>query len=228
MKKYAVIVAGGVGNRAGGFIPKQFQELRGVPVLWWSVRRFHEQDPATEIILVLNADWLELWRELHAALPAADRAIPLRVCTGGATRPESVARGLALIPDEEESLVAVHDAARPLIDERMVAEGWDAGKEYGAAVPVDDVTDSLRRLTADGSESVPRKDYVRVQTPQVFRTSLLKKAYDRPLTADMTDEASICELAGMRVALFKGDFKNIKVTNPIDFKIAELLLDGIS
>lgn len=228
MQKYAVIVAGGVGNRAGGFVPKQFQELGGIPVLWWSVRRFHEEDSTTRIILVLNADWLELWRELYESLPVEDRTIPLEVCTGGASRPESVSQGLALIPDDEESLVAVHDAARPLIDCEMISEGWRVGTEFGAAVPVDDVTDSLRRLTPDGNEAVARKDYVRVQTPQVFRTSVLKRAYDRELTPDMTDEASIVELDGGKIVLFKGSYKNIKVTNPIDFKIAELMLDGIS
>lgn len=225
--KYAVIVAGGEGNRAGGSIPKQFQLLKGVPMLWWSVRAFHEEDPDTKIILVLHPGFLDDWDILFSELPAADREIAVHISCGGRSRLESVRNGLMSVPDGEKALVAVHDAARPLVTPSLIARGWEAAEKYKAAVPVTPMTDSIRRVDGNSSEAVPRKDYVKVQTPQVFDAALLKAAYDEPLTPDMTDDASVAEAAGSSIFLFEGSPYNLKVTDPLDLVIATTLLENL-
>lgn len=227
-KKYAIIVAGGVGNRAGGFIPKQFQELEGVPVLWWSVRAFRKEDPETRVILVLHPDYQGVWEEIHSRLPEEERGIEIEIAHGGKSRAESVRNGLAQIPgngEEGTALVAVHDAARPMLSPELIRRGWESAAENGAAIPVCDMIDSMRELDGSGeSRAVDRSRYVRVQTPQVFELGLLKRGYRQELTSAMTDDASVVEAMGQRIALFEGDEANIKVTNPIDFAIARVLI----
>ena len=227
MKKYAIIVAGGVGNRAGGSVPKQFQPVDGIPMLWWSVRAFHAEDPDTKIIVVLHPGFFDLWDILYSELPEADREIDVHISCGGRSRLESVKNGLMSVDAEAESYVAVHDAARPMVTAELIGKGWKTVTETKAAIPVTDVTSSLRKLEGEGSVAVARKDYVEVQTPQFFESRLLKEAYELPLTAEMTDDASVAEAAGWKISLFEGSPYNMKVTNNFDIKIAELLLGKI-
>ncbi len=224
MKKYAVIVAGGDGNRAGGSVPKQFQLLGGIPMLWWSVRAFYEEDQDTKIILVLHPGFFDDWDIMHSELPDEDKRINVHISCGGRSRLESVRNGLMSVPEDEEGLVAIHDAARPLVTPELIARGWEAAQRYGAAVPMTAMTDSIRHIEGEGSEAVARKDYVKVQTPQVFDAALLKSAYDLPLNPDMTDDASVVEAAGHKISLFEGSPYNMKVTDPLDIKIADLIL----
>lgn len=225
MKKYAVIVAGGSGTRLGGELPKQFLDLCGRPLLWWSMKAFRDEDPSTRIILVLNPGFISLWRSLEASLPESDR-IECTVLAGGASRTESVVNGLEGVDDSSDAFVAVHDAARPLVTPSVISKGWEKAQESGAAVPSVPVTDSLRRLTGTGSEAVDRSSFVAVQTPQVFRASLLKAAYRANPGGVFTDDASAIEQSGGSVSLFEGSHSNIKVTNPGDVEIASLLLEN--
>ncbi len=226
MKKYAVIVAGGDGNRAGGSVPKQFQLLGGIPMLWWSVRAFYEEDQDTKIILVLHPGFFDDWDIMHSELPDEDKRINVHISCGGRSRLESVRNGLMSVPEDEEGLVAIHDAARPLVTRELIARGWEAAQRYGAAVPVTAMTDSIRHIEGEGSEAVARKDYVKVQTPQVFDAALLKSAYDLQLNPDMTDDASVVEAAGHKISLFEGSPYNMKVTDPLDIKIADMILNS--
>lgn len=222
MKKYAVIVAGGTGTRMGEGIPKQFRTLCGRPVLWWSIKAFHDQDPETAIIVVLPKEFISLWNDFYATLPSTDR-INHRVTSGGQSRGESVWNGLKLIEDED-SLVAVHDAARPLVSEKIINDGWETAKKTEAAIPVVPVTDSLRKITGDDSESVDRSLYVGVQTPQVFKTSLLKEAYRKAGDKVFTDDAAVVENLGHKISLFEGSHENMKITNPKDLGIASVIM----
>lgn len=225
MKKYAIILAGGSGMRAGGDVPKQFQMLDGIPMLWWSVRAFYNEDSDTDIRLVMNPGFFDLWNIIYRDLPAEDKEIPVTLVCGGRSRLESVKNGIMGIQAEKDALVAVHDSARPLVGCELISEGWRVASEKYAAVPAVPVTDSLRRIGADGfSEAVARKDYVAVQTPQVFRCDILKSAYEKPLDDDMTDDASVVEASGVNVSLFEGSTRNMKVTNPLDMDIAALLM----
>lgn len=232
IRKYAVIVAGGEGNRAGGAVPKQFRLVGGVPLLWWSVRAFHEEDPETEIILVLHPGFFDDWDILYSGLPEEDRKIKPKLVCGGRSRLDSVKNGLLSVPAGEKSLVAVHDAARPMVTAGLIKRGWFAALESGAAVPVVPMADSIRRLLRERSESVPRKDYVKVQTPQIFDADVIKGAYTAPLGEGMTDDASVVEASGHSIRLFEGEQENFKVTEPFDLDIADMLLkrrmNGIS
>ena len=223
MKQYAVIVAGGSGTRMGGGIPKQFRSLCGRPLLWWSMKAFHDENPQTEIILVLPADFIDLWNDFFSSLPK-EAHIPHKITVGGNTRSESVCNGLKYV-EEDDSLVAIHDGARPLVGVGMISEGWEAAKISGAAIPVVSVTDSLRKISDDDSIAVNRSEYVAVQTPQMFHTDKLKKAYAFANGASFTDDASVMENAGFKISLYKGDFSNMKVTNPNDLVIATILMD---
>lgn len=223
--KYALILAGGSGIRAGGEIPKQFVKLGDVPVLWWSVRAFHSADAHTRIRIVMNPGFFDLWDILYAELPEADRSIPVEIVCGGRSRLESVRNGMVSIPEDAEALIAVHDAARPFVSREMIARGWETAARHDAAVPVVPMTDSIRHLESDGgSVAEDRSRYVRVQTPQIFRLETLRKAYGRELTARMTDDASVAEAAGVKVTLYDGEESNIKITNPMDFRIAEAMI----
>lgn len=222
--KYAVILAAGEGKRAGGGIPKQFQELNGFPMFWWSVKAFHDENPSTCILLVLHPGYFDDWDIFYDSLEE-DWKEDIQVVCGGRDRKESTANALMSVTAEENVLVAVHDAARPLVSRDMIGRGWTEAAANGAAVPVIPVTDSLRRLTPDGTVSVRRSEYVVVQTPQVFKAAVLKKAFDNAGEGEFTDDASIVEADGVKVTVFDGDCFNMKVTNPMDMAIASLLME---
>ena len=216
-------MAGGSGTRMGSGIPKQFRSLCGKPVLWWSMKAFHDQDPSTKLILVLPEEFISLWEDFFTTLPKEER-FPYEVTSGGESRSESVVKGLALV-DADNSLVAVHDGARPLVTPGMIDKGWKVALENGAAIPVIPVTDSLRIKTDHGSKNVDRNDYLAVQTPQIFKTSLLKNAYAAAEGNSFSDDATVVENYGHKVALFEGNPDNMKITNPKDLAIAAVIMD---
>lgn len=227
MVKYAIILAGGTGSRAGGSLPKQFQMLGGIPVLWWSVRAFYKEDKNCKIIIVIHPEYKEVWDNLYHSMPEEDKQIPIEIASGGKDRIESVRSGLSVIPPykEGEVLVAVHDAARPAVSRQVIETGWETAKAHGSAIPVVEMTDSMRIKGGNGeSKSVDRSRYVRVQTPQVFELSILRKGYAGGTSAAFTDDASVIEAAGYKVRLYPGDERNIKVTQPVDFGIVGLLM----
>ncbi len=224
MKKYAIIVAGGEGTRMGGGLPKQFRDLCGLPVVVWSMLAFHKEDSDTGIILVVNPRFMETWDEMFRALPENAR-VPHAVIGGGDSRSASVRNGLDLTENGDDVFVAVHDAARPLITPGMIRRGWEAAKATGSAVPGVPVTDSLRIIEDGSNRAVDRSRYVAVQTPQVFKADVLKKAYAENPGKAFSDDASACEAAGVATVIFEGDYSNIKITNPGDLDTASNILN---
>lgn len=219
MKKYVVIVAGGKGLRMGGDVPKQFLPVKGKPVLMRTLEAFHAYDAAIRLIVVLPADQQAYWKQLCQKYGFT---LPHQVADGGETRFHSVKNGLALV--EEDALVGVHDGVRPFVSPDVIAECYRSAEEKGAAIPVVDIVETIRRISEDGgSETVPRDRYKLVQTPQVFRASLLKQAYAQPYVPAFTDDASVVEALGHRVELVRGNRENIKLTTPFDLKLAEML-----
>ena len=219
---YAIIVAGGVGSRSGDSLPKQFHIINGKPMLWWTLRAFHEENKETGLIVVMHKDFVEYWDEIKGS-----DCPEHHVVTGGATRTASVAAGLSAIGDDASGLAGVHDAARPLVSRRLISCGWKFAAEHKAVIPAVAVSDSLREGTKEESHSVDRSRFFSVQTPQVFEISLLKKAYAAAADAEgvtFTDDASVVEWYGHPVKIFDGDPLNIKVTYPIDFHIAGFYL----
>lgn len=223
MRKIAVILAGGAGMRAGGNEPKQFRELCGKPMLYWSIKAFADEDRQTRIIVVLNPAFRDEWRGILGDY-AKEFGMEINSVDGGKTRFHSVANALAALGQAEEGYVAVHDAARPLVDPALISRGWEAAREFQGAVPVLPMTDSMRKLDDAGSKAVSRGDYVRVQTPQIFDARRLIAAYSAGYRPEFTDDASVYEAAGFVTGLYDGDERNIKVTHPDDFAIAEVLL----
>ncbi|MDE5958443.1 MAG: 2-C-methyl-D-erythritol 4-phosphate cytidylyltransferase [Muribaculaceae bacterium] len=242
MRKFAIILAGGTGSRAGGDLPKQFQPLCGRPVVWWSMQAFRRADPEIEMVLVVHPGYFDDWQILCDALPEADR-IPFTLSCGGRSRPESVANGLLTVRDiladrcadaaeVAESVVLVHDGARPLVSPEMIRRGLAALRSGCGAIPAVEPVSSLREVAQPSlpiedreSRSVARNRYVEVQTPQIFHYTLLRDCYSRggDLSA-YTDDASVAEAAGHRIHLYRGEESNLKVTHPSDFLIAGTLL----
>lgn len=218
-KTSVIIVAGGIGNRMNSEIPKQFLLLRNMPILCHSIKRFYDFDNTISIIVVLPENQFGSWSEL---CKVHNFTIPHQLVKGGQTRFESVKNGLALIPDDD--LIAIHDGVRPLVSLSVIKDCFDIAKESGAAIPVISINESLRSLTNDGSKIINRKEILIVQTPQVFHSTELKKAYQQEFKESFTDDASVYESDGGSVALVEGNRENIKITQAQDLKIAEALL----
>jgi len=219
---YIIIVAGGKGLRMGGDIPKQFLPVGGIPVLMRTMMRFHEYSPELQIILVLPKTQQEYWNSLCRQ---HQFNIPYILADGGKTRFHSVQNGLALVPDDTDGVVGVHDGVRPFVSVETIARCYDEARQSGAVVPVIPVVETVRHLDADGvSHTVPRDEYRLVQTPQCFSIQLLKAANEQPYNDGFTDDASVVESFGHAIRLVEGNRENIKLTTPGDMKMAEMLI----
>lgn len=223
MNKYAVIVAGGTGSRMKVEVPKQFMLLSSKPVILYSIEAFVKQDPSVHIILVIHPEFIALWEQISAEIKTSN---PVQVITGGKTRFESVKNGLNLI--EGEGLVAVHDAARPLIDADFIEALFSEASTYGSAIPVVPLTDTIRAIDGDTSHQQDRKFLRAVQTPQVFKVSELQRAYTQPYQTNFTDDGSVLEAAGFPLHLTEGRQGNIKITHLQDIAMAEALITSLT
>lgn len=220
---YVIIVAGGRGTRMGADLPKQFLPVGGKPVLMRTIERFRQYDPELNIIVVLPKDQQDYWRQL---CKEQGFAVPHKIADGGATRFESSKNGLALVPDDEEGVVAFHDGVRPFVSIKVIARCFEMAHEEYTAVPVMPVVETLRHVDdRDGSSfTVDRKLYRAVQTPQAFDISLAKQAFNQPDRKTFTDDASVIESLGVRVNTVEGNRENIKLTTPFDLQLAEFLI----
>lgn len=227
MKRYLIVVAGGKGQRMGGVLPKQFQLLGGRPVLMVTLERLYKLDNTLNIVLVLPKEHIGLWDELCLKYSFA---VPVIVTEGGNTRFHSVKNGLDTIEEDatlEDALVGVHDGVRPFVSQRVLDEAYREAWINGAVIPMIELQDSLRQIIGGegASQTVPRDRYRLVQTPQVFRLSLLRRAYEQRYVEAFTDDASVIEAMGERVFAVEGNRENIKLTTPFDMMIANTLLE---
>ena len=221
MKRYVIIVAGGKGMRMGGDVPKQFRPIGGKPVLMRTIEAFRRVYDDIQVILVLPHDQQAYWARLCQEY---DFGIPFLTADGGDSRFHSVRNGLALVPDEAEGLVGVHDGVRPFVSEDTIRRSYEAAWEQGAAIPVVPVVETVRQILPEGdSFTVDRDQFRLVQTPQVFTVGVLKKAYLQPYQREFTDDASVVEEMGHTIVLVEGNRGNIKLTTPDDLKLAEVL-----
>ncbi len=215
---FAIIVAGGRGMRMGHEVPKQFIPLGTRPVLMHTLKRFYKFNPRLTLILVLPEDQMEYWKSLCQKYGFN---LPHQLVKGGETRFHSVQNGLALV---EKGLVAIHDGVRPFVSMETIARCFSTAKTHGAAIPVTHLIESLRLVDGTQSKALPRESYRAVQTPQVFKTEIIKKAYNQDYKPSFTDDASVAEMAGYEIALVEGNRENIKITSPFDLVIANSLL----
>jgi 2-C-methyl-D-erythritol 4-phosphate cytidylyltransferase len=218
----AIIVAAGSGSRMGTQVPKQLLPLAGLPLVEHSLAAFQRHDGVDRVILVIaperRSDY-PLGRGRHPKLEG--------VVDGGETRQGSVSKGLEAAGDAD--LVLVHDAARPFPSARLIGAVIEAARRSGAAVPACRVGDTVKRVDGACIEAtVPRQGLVQVQTPQAFRTSLLRRAH-RAARRDGfvgTDDAQLVERLGEPVAWVEGSRLNLKITTPEDLELAEALVRG--
>jgi 2-C-methyl-D-erythritol 4-phosphate cytidylyltransferase len=223
MKKYAVIVAGGTGSRMQGDVPKQFLALGGIPVILYSLRAFHAADPQISVIVVMHPGFRALWESICTEYKVA---IPFEIAEGGETRFHSVKNGLALATGE--GLVAVHDAARPVITPGMITALFETAEKYGSAIPAVPVHETVRSLAGGRIHLVDRTQLRVIQTPQVFDLAALRSAYETDYRDSFTDDAAVFEASGRDITLADGDPGNIKITTPADLAMAEYLVRSIS
>jgi len=232
MQVFVLLPAAGLGTRMAASQPKQFLELRGLPILIHSLRAFAAVPRVTAIYVAVRASEIERVQaqiaEYSGQFGFANR---VHVVAGGENRQESVAHALAALDSQDDDIVLVHDAVRPLIDIKTIDRTIDAVIEHGAAIvglPAIDTVKQVER-TAHGAlitSTIPREFVVLAQTPQGFRCGLLQRAFAEA-TADGfigTDEASIVERAGLAVAVVPGSQVNLKITQPGDLALAEFYL----
>ena len=240
---YVIIVAGGKGLRMGSDIPKQFLPIGGKPVLMRTLERFRAYDTDLKIILVLPEAQQDYWRRLCEQYHFD---VKYELANGGQTRFHSVQNGLALIPDDAEGVVGVHDGVRPFPSIDVIRNCYTTARTAKAVIPVIPVVETVRRIFSNelqdlrtddkekfcspvvrcknSSRTVPRDEYRLVQTPQTFDIQLLKAANRQPYNDGFTDDASVVESYGHDITLVEGNRENIKITTPYDMKIAEVLL----
>lgn len=218
---YIIIVAGGKGLRMGGDLPKQFMPLHGKPVLMHTIERFRAYSDELKIILVLPHEQQDYWRQI---CQKHNFTVEHTVVDGGQTRFHSSQNGVAAVPDDATGVIGIHDGVRPFVSEETIARCFEAARQFGAALPVLPVTDTLRRVTDDGGYNVQRNDYRTVQTPQTFDAQLLKQAFKQPYSDNFTDDASVVEALGHKVTMVDGNRENIKLTTPFDLVVAEVLI----
>jgi 2-C-methyl-D-erythritol 4-phosphate cytidylyltransferase len=220
----ALVLAAGRGERLGGAVPKAFHPLAGKPLL---VRALESLAAAPEVErvtpVIAAADMARF-----AALEPGLRAIPklTRPIVGGDARQDSVWLGLAELPDDV-LFVAVHDAARPLLDPALVSRVVSEARRHGAALPAVPVRDTIKRVCAGAvAETPPREDLFAAQTPQVFRAELLREALAKARADGVlgTDDAQLVERLGVTVRVVPGDASNLKITQPEDLELAETIL----
>ncbi len=219
MKRAVIIVAGGSGTRMQSATPKQFLLVCGRPILMHTIEKF-AQTGEVRIVVVLPAEHIGYWQELCKKY---DFKREHSVVAGGKTRFESVRNGLMTI-DEKKCLVGVHDGVRPLVSAETIGRCYDEAQKYGTAVPAMKSTESVRLTDGEKNRAIDRNTVMMIQTPQVFKYEILRKAYEQPYTELFTDDASVVERAGYAIHLCEGNTTNIKITTPSDLRIAECFM----
>lgn len=220
----AIIAAAGVGARMASDRPKQFLHLAGLPIIFHTLKPFEQCDRIQEVIVVLPAEESAAFLALAGkqGLRKLSRVVP-----GGATRADSVKRGLLAIRSATAGVVAVHDGVRPFVTVDEIDSVVSAAESDGAAILVAPATDTIKQVSGDSVvKTLDRNKLRRALTPQCFRYELLRQAFEQADVNDpsLTDESALVEKLGTRVTIVEGSSRNIKITSPQDLLIAEALL----
>lgn len=217
----AIIVAAGRGTRMGSEIPKQFMSIAGKTILETTLYKFEKSNEIDEIILIVNKDDLEFVNEEIAV----DYEKLTIVKAGGSTRTESVFEGIKAVSSNCD-IVLIHDGVRPFVSYNLISNCVEGAYTFRACVPVTDLADTIKEVSDDGivQNTLDRSALKAVQTPQAFDYELIRECYIRAITEDsvFTDDASIVEYYGHKVKTIEGLGRNIKITTPLDLRIAEI------
>ena len=219
MKKTAIIVAGGTGQRMGATLPKQFLAIEGKSILLHTVDQFVTAFWDINFVIVLPVDFIQEGQNLIASSGFNQH---FQFVAGGDTRFQSVKNGLAQA--DPESIVFVHDAVRCLLTPDLIQRCFHQAVEKGSAIPAVSSTDTIRIVEGTKHHLVNRENVMMIQTPQTFNAALLMKAFEQAYQPSFTDEANVLEASGQEVFLIEGEYENIKITRPLDLAIAEYIL----
>jgi 2-C-methyl-D-erythritol 4-phosphate cytidylyltransferase len=219
MKKTAIIVAGGTGQRMGTALPKQFLAIEGKSILLHTVDQFVSAFSDINFVIVLPADYIHEGENLIASSGLSQSFL---FVAGGDTRFQSVKNGLAQA--DPASIVFVHDAVRCLLTPDLIQRCYQQAVEKGSAIPAVSSTDTVRIIEGTKHHVVDRANVMMIQTPQTFNAVILKKAFEQVYQPSFTDEANVLEASGKEVYLIEGEYENIKITRPLDLAIAEYIL----
>lgn len=220
-KRGVIIVAGGSGSRMQSSLPKQFMILGGEPVVARTINTFSEALPGAEIVVVLPKEHISLWKNLAARFDVAVH----KCVEGGKERFDSVKAGIAALSPEVE-YVAIHDGVRALVSKRLIINAMLKIESVEAVIPVVDAVDSYRVVEGEHNEVIPRSKLRIVQTPQLFRADILRRAYAQEYDPRFTDDATVVEGLGVKITLIEGERSNIKLTTPEDMVYAEAMIGG--
>ena len=228
MAKLAVIIpAAGSGSRMGSRLPKPFLNLNGEQILLHTIRNFLGVPGLTQVLVPTSKEWIPVVSEMLASLNV--EGVSLQVVEGGSERQFSIWNALQVL-DEDIELVAVHDAVRPFISVKLIEECCAKALKTGGAIIAVPAKDTIKRVKENGEiEDTPDRRFLwQAQTPQVFRKDIVVKAYESAITDEFvgTDDSSLVERIGGKVSVVEGDRENLKITYPVDLKIAELILSG--
>jgi 2-C-methyl-D-erythritol 4-phosphate cytidylyltransferase len=219
---YAIIVAGGSGNRMNSEIPKQFLNLSGTPILMHTIKAFYQNETKPHIILVLAKADEERWQTL---IKQYQFGVPHQIVIGGKERFHSVHNGLKTITNKN-AIIAIHDAVRPLVSQKTITNCFINALKNGNAISAIPSKDSVRSLVNQKSKALNRSEIYLVQTPQTFTYQQLNVAYNQNFESFFTDDASVVEKAGFTINLENGDEFNFKITFKEDLTLAEALLNS--
>jgi 2-C-methyl-D-erythritol 4-phosphate cytidylyltransferase len=218
-RRGVIIVAGGSGSRMQSSLPKQFMILAGEPVVARTINTFAEALPGAEIVVVLPKEHIALWKNLAARFDVAVH----KCVEGGKERFDSVKAGIAaLSPDVE--YVAIHDGVRALVSKRLIINAMLKIESVDGVIPVVEAVDSYRVVEGESNEVIPRSKLRIVQTPQLFRADILRRAYTQEYNPRFTDDATVVESLGVKITLIEGERSNIKLTTPEDMVYAEAMI----
>ena len=222
MELTVIITAGGIGKRMNSSIPKQFLLLRNRPLLMHTIDLFHKFDPQAQIIITLPSDW---WKHWSLLCKKYDFRVPITLIKGGIERYDSIKNAL---PKAKGEIIAVHDGVRPLASFATIEQAILLARQKGSGIPVLPLKESIRKGDVHLNSAQNRNDFFTVQTPQCFKSAILKKAYEQNFSASITDDASLVEQSGSPIFLTEGNEENIKITTPFDLQIAEFYLKNTS
>ncbi|MCE9655477.1 2-C-methyl-D-erythritol 4-phosphate cytidylyltransferase [Clostridium celatum] len=221
----AIILAGGKGKRMGASVSKQFIELKGKPIIYYTIKKFEENKNIDNIVVVLPPDEVSYFKE--EILKKYSLKID-KIVLGGTERQDSVYNALKSIADTETDIVLIHDGARPFISNRIINDGIKYANEYGAAAPGVMPKDTIKVKNENNfSINTPdRSSLVAIQTPQVFKYKEILKCHEKVKVNKevVTDDTMVVEKYGYKVYLYEGEYTNIKVTTPEDLILGEMLI----
>ena len=222
MTRQAIIVAGGRGTRMKNEVPKQFLPLCGKPIVMHTLETFYNFDSHIELILVLPEHLVVYWQNLCVK---HQFDIPHHIVAGGQERFYSVKNGLVFA--KPNALIAIHDGVRPFVSHSTLERCFEQAELQGNAIPAMPLVDSIREIKLNENQIVDRTKLRAIQTPQVFQSQIITKAFEQPFSPTFTDDASVVEAYGEKIHLVEGNVENIKLTTPFDLLIGEALLQQL-